>query len=78
MIHRYKIGNKLYIYKKLNFFSASPPLINSVFAILKKLGFGPKLGYNNKSIWLNNQRDVDCYFKSVKTHNPKHKARLLR
>ncbi len=78
VIHKYKVKNKSYCYKKISFSSSSPHLIESVISILKELGFSPRLSYNRNNVWLDGRADVQRYFKLVKTHNPKHKERYLR
>jgi len=72
-IHRYKVKGKFYSYKKLSFTSASAPLRESVYVLLKELGLYPRI--NNKDVRLDRVEDVTHYFSVVGTHNPKHLRR---
>ena len=69
--HRYTVNGKQYIYKKINFCSASPPLINSVFKIFSKLGFRPRITYDKRQIYLDSQTDVKNYFNIIGSSNAK-------
>jgi hypothetical protein len=73
-IHRYKIKNKSYAYKKISFTSYSDPLRCSVFDILKNNGFSPRFAIR-KDIRLDSVKDVKNYFKIFDSHNPKHLKR---
>lgn len=75
VIHKYKVNGKQYCYKKLNFCSASPPLISSVIQILKKFNFNPRLSHNGRNVWIDNQKEVARYLIAIGSNNPKH---LLR
>lgn len=65
------INKKTYSYQRLNFRSASPPLRNSVFSLLKGLGMNPTMR-NDTAVQLENKEAIIKYFHTVKTHNPKH------
>ena len=78
VIHKYKVGGKQYCYKKLNFCSASKPLVKSVIGILKKFDFNPRLSHNGRNVWIDSQNEVKRYFKIIGSNNPKHKNRFLR
>lgn len=71
--HKYKVNNKWYSYKKIDFTSASAPLRESVLAILKELGMSPSV--YDRNVRLNSKEDVVRYMKIVGTHNPKHLKR---
>ncbi len=78
VIHKYKVKNKEYRYKKLDFCSASQSLIKSVMKILKEFDFKPRLSHNGKNIWIDKQDEVKRYFAVIKSNNPKHISRFLR
>lgn len=73
--HRYKVNNKWYSYKKLDFTSRSKPLIRSVKKIFINNGFTPKLSYRG-DIRLYSQLEVNRYFKEIGSHNQKHIERF--
>lgn len=70
-LHRYAVGRKAYVYRKLNFSNRSLPLLYFVADQLKHLGFKPKVEdkLENKRLWLYNTKEVDRYFELVGTHN---------
>ena len=78
VLHKYKVKNKEYRYKKLEFCSASKPLIKSIIEILKKFDFRPRLSHNSKNVWIDSKSEVERYFKIIDSNNPKHKNRFLR
>ncbi len=65
------INSKKYCYPRLSFVSMSAPLRTSVFKIMKELDFSPKIR-NNRSVQLENKREIARYFETIKSHNPKH------
>lgn len=75
VIHKYRVNGKLYTYKKLNFSSASPPLIKSTIKILGELGFCPRLSRNGRNIWIDGQKEVKRYLGLIGSSNPKHLRR---
>lgn len=68
--HKYKVNNKWYSYKKIDFTSASTPLRESVSGVLKDLGMTSS--EYRRNVRLNSKHDVERYFKLVGSHNPKH------
>lgn len=74
--HNYKVGGKVYSYKKISFTNLSQPLRMSVYGIMKEIGLNPRLA-QNKDVRLDSQEDVKKYFKSVYSHNLKHLKRYL-
>lgn len=74
-IESHKINKKKYCYPRLSFVSYSKRLRSSVFKTLEELEFSPKIR-NNRSVQLENQKDIKRYFNLVGTHNPKHKQRF--
>jgi len=74
-LEKHKINNKKYCYPRISFVSYSKQLRFSVFKILKELEFSPKIR-NNKSVQLENKKEIRKYFNLVGTHNPKHKQRF--
>jgi len=73
--HRYKVNNRVYSYKKIDFTSGSLSLIKTVHNSLKKLGINNGIRRNNKSIKIESQKDVKKYFNLIGSHNPKHLKR---
>jgi intein/homing endonuclease len=69
--HTYTVKGKLYKYKKMNFTTASRPLLISMHALLKKNGLHPRISYP-KRIYLDSMHDMKRYFKIIGSHNPKH------
>ncbi len=72
-LHRYKVNDKDYFYKKICFSNKSIPLLLFVKKTLEELGFTPKLVNNmvNKQVWLYNNTEVMDYLKKVGTSNPR-------
>lgn len=75
-IHKYKVNNKTYSYRKINFTNRSLPLLNFVYNTLKEIGFTPKLldKIENKKVWLYNTSEVARYLDVVGSNN----QRLLK
>ncbi len=76
-LHRYYSSGKRYTYKKLDFCSLSPALIETVYLILCKNGMNPYVS-QGKKIRLESQKDVERYFEIIGTSNPKHLRRWLQ
>lgn len=76
VIHRYRVKGKIYIYKKINFSSASPPLIKSVVKILKDFGFHPRISSSRRQVWLDSKDEVEKYMSVIGTSNDKHRFRF--
>lgn len=72
VIHRYRVKGKIYTYKKINFSSASPPLIQSVVKILKDFGFHPRISSSGRQVWLDSKDEVEKYMTVIGSSNPKH------
>lgn len=72
-LHKYKVGGKVYIYKKICFSNRSLPLLNFVSQTLAELGFTPKMitKVENKKVWLYNRSEVNRYLGTIGTHNPR-------
>ena len=72
-IHRYRINEKLYSYKKICFSNRSLPILNFVYETLKGLGLNPVLRaeVENKQVWLYNCNEAARYLKIVGTRNPR-------
>lgn len=75
-IHKYKVNNIWYKYKKISFVSFSKPLINSVFKIFEHNRIKSRI-YKNKDIRIDSIKDVKSYFKIFNSHNPKHLKKYL-
>lgn len=71
--HRYKVKGKWYAYKKLSFTSASMPLRESVYMLLREYGFYPRIADSN--VRLDRVEDIERYFSNIGSHNPKHLRR---
>jgi len=65
----HRIKGKRYCYPRLCFTSYSKTLCLSVFRILKKLGFSPKIRIR-RNVQLENRNDIVRYFTVINTHNP--------
>ena len=74
-VERHKINKKRYNYPRLSFVSYSKRLRTSVFKILKELEFSPKIR-NDRSVQLENIKDIKKYFSLVGADNPKHRKRF--
>lgn len=72
-LHRYKVNNKLYCYKKISFSNRSIPLLTFMANTLQSLAFTPKMITNipNKKVWLYNTNEVQKYLEIIGTHNPR-------
>ncbi|TSC59685.1 MAG: Uncharacterized protein LiPW15_705 [Parcubacteria group bacterium LiPW_15] len=73
--HRYWVRGKRYSYKKLDFASASHPLLHSVFLIMRDNGLNPRITKDGRKIRLERVEDVEKYFKTFKPSNEKHLKR---
>lgn len=71
--HKYKIKGKEYSFVKLAVTSYSEPLRNDVKLIFENLGFSPKL--YKKRVYLYKKREVNRYFETIGTHNPRYLER---
>lgn len=71
--HRYRVKGTWYAYKKLSFTSASKPLRKSVYTLLLKDGFHPRM--TEKDVRLDRAEDMERYFNRIGSHNPKHLRR---
>ena len=67
-IHKYKVKNKLYFYKKIGFTSRSAPLRQSVFKILKRIGLKARLS-GSYDVRIDSQENVKKYFYLVGSNN---------
>lgn len=72
-LHKYKVGGKKYVYKKLCFSNRSLPILLFVTDVLKGLELNPRLVTNiaNQKVWLYNKDEVEQYLNLVSTHNPR-------
>lgn len=73
--HRYWVRGKRYSYKKLDFASASHPLLHSVFLVMKDNDLNPRITRDGRKIRLERAEDVEKYFKTFKPSNEKHLKR---
>jgi len=72
--HQYRVGNKKYYYKKLEFCTLSKPLLKSSLKIFRENGMHPTIN-RNKILRLDSRKDIRQYFAVIGTHNPKHLKR---
>ena len=70
--HKYKVGGKVYRYKKMDFASSSWPLLNSVYLALKDLGLKPRITKDGKKLRIESIDTVKKYMEVVGTSNRKH------
>ncbi|MDD5463657.1 MAG: LAGLIDADG family homing endonuclease [Candidatus Moranbacteria bacterium] len=75
VIHKYKSKGKDYSYKKLSFTNRSFPLLNSARKILNELNIKNRITKNNLEIRVEAKKDVEKYFNTIGSHNPKHVLR---
>ena len=73
--HKYRVGGKIYSYKKMDFSSCSKPLLNSVYVAIKKQGLRPRVTKDGKKIRLESIEDMKKYFSIIGSSNPKHLKR---
>lgn len=71
--HTYKSNNKVYVYQKIDFTSASRPLLDSAFKILINLGFSVRICKSGKALRIEDQKGVARYIKEVGSNNPRYK-----
>lgn len=74
-IHRYRVRDKWYSYKKLSFSNRSMPLLNSVFLALQKFGMHPRIVNNQHEVRLESIADLKRYFLLIGSNNLKHLKR---
>lgn len=71
-VHKYKVKNKWYQYKKLAFSNMSIPLLNFVYEVLSENKIKARfLDGEKKEIRIDGQKDMKRYFDLVGTSNPK-------
>lgn len=78
---RHRIKGKIYSYPRISFVTASPLLRDSVFSVLKNLGFSPRIRKKQgveQCVQLENSNEIRHYLETIGTHNPKHKRRFMQ
>lgn len=75
---RHVISEKTYISRGWTITSFSARLRNEVVVLLQGLGFNPTLRDSQVSVHMRRKADIDRYFKTIGTNNPKHLARYLK
>jgi DNA-binding XRE family transcriptional regulator len=76
VIHEtHTIKGKKYRYARINFTSASIPLVRSVMKILEENDLDPKVRRGGTAVQLENKEKMWQYFKIIGTSNPKHLRR---
>lgn len=71
---RHHRKGKTYCYSRLSFVSMSPQLRETMYESLRKFGFDPKIR-GNRSVNLEQQKDIDMFFQIIGSNNPKHLRR---
>lgn len=74
--HKYIVGGKKYSYLKMDFTSASVPLLVSFVKILTSFGFKAKVSKSLKSVRIEDSRFVEKYIKEIGSHNNKHLEKI--
>lgn len=77
VIHKYTIKGKRYSYKKIDFVSASRPLVDFAHVTLSRLNIKARLA-GDRHVWIDSQDGIKKYFKVVGTSNPKHLMRFAK
>jgi len=72
--HRYRVNGKLYSYKKLDFCSYSPPLINTVKDFFETLGIRAQIR-GGVDARIENKAGIERYMQLIGSHNEKHLKR---
>ena len=75
--HRYSVGGKEYLYKKLSFSNSSVPLISFALERLGQLNIQARVTKNKKEVRIDAQSEMRKYFRIVGSHNPKHVNKWL-
>lgn len=75
VVHKYIVNGKQYTYKKINFSSASVPLLKLVFDTLITLKLKPRLDKSRRQLWVESIETVNQYMKIIGISNPKHLKR---
>lgn len=70
--------NKAYSYPRINFTSASPKLIQSVFDLLNQLNLRPRIRRSGRSIQIEDKKDIINYLKIIGSSNPKHLKKIQK
>ena len=73
--HNYTVGSKRYSYIKMCFRNYSIPILLSLKAMLKNLGFTAVLDKKHKAVYINRRSEVSEYFIKVGTGNPRYFSR---
>jgi hypothetical protein len=69
--HRYRINGKLYSYKKMDFCSYSPPLVNTVKNFLETLGIRAQIS-GGVDVRIESKAGIERYIRLIGSHNEKH------
>lgn len=69
-------GDPLYSYPRLNFTSASAPLVQSVYTLLCSLGFSPTIRRRGQSVQIEKKQEICNYWQTIGSSNPKHERKL--
>ncbi len=74
VIHRYDVNKKTYSYRKIDFVSASKPLVDFVFLTLLDSGIKARM-FKDRHVWIDSIESVKKYFDIIGSSNPKHLMR---
>lgn len=78
ILHKYLSKGKKYCYKKVSFTSRSKPLLLSASSILLGIGVRHRITKNGWDIRIEAREEVEKYFQTVGTSNPKHWKRYKK
>lgn len=73
--HKYRVGGKVYRYKKMDFSSCSRPLLTSVYKFLSESELRPRITKDGKKIRIESIDGIKKYFLKVGSSNQKHLKR---
>jgi hypothetical protein len=74
--HSYLSKGHQYNYLKINFSSASPPLIRSVYTLLREAGIHARVSKNGREVRIENAVQVKKFIEIIGTHNSKHSQKI--
>lgn len=72
ILHKYLSKGKMYCYKKISFTNRSKSLLLSVSTVLLGIGIRHRITKNGWDIRIEAREEVEKYFQTVGTSNPKH------
>ena len=73
-LHRYKVNGKWYVYPKLCFCSMSEPLRQSVFRLLKGLGFSPRMAATSPQVFIDRADEAKRFYRMIGSRHARHRS----